>query len=65
MHSPASRETALILTLKSEADLPGDRIIKCERMSANQWLVEVCLETPEQAGRELTGWLKKAYFLAG
>jgi len=61
----ATRKTTLILTLKSDTDLASKRIIKREQTSANRWHLEVRLESPDQVDRELGGWLKKAYELAG
>lgn len=61
----ATRKTALILTLKSDTDIRSARIAKSERTSTNRWHAEVRLERPTQVDRELLGWLKKAYDLAG
>ena len=61
----ATRKTALILTLKSGADLPSSRVTKRERVSANRWHLEIRLDAPNQVDRELVGWLKSAYDLAG
>lgn len=60
----ATRKTALILTLKSNKDLPSKRIAKREQASPNRWHLEVRLETPDQVDRELVSWLKTAYELA-
>ena len=60
----ATRKTALILTLKSAADIPSPRIVKRERVSANRWYLEVRLETPQQVDREVKAWLKQAIALA-
>jgi len=61
----ATRKTALILTLKSGSDLPSSRVTKRERASANRWHLEIRLDAPDQVDRELVGWLKNAYDLAG
>ena len=61
----ATRKTALVLTLKSGSDLASPRIARRERISANRWHVEVRLDAPDQVDRELVGWLKAAYDLAG
>jgi hypothetical protein len=61
----ATRKTALILTLKSDADIASSRIAKREQASAHRWHLETKLEAPEQVDKELLGWLKKAYELAG
>ena len=61
----ATRKTALILTLKSATDLKSPRILKREQASANRWHLETKLETAKEVDREIVGWLKKAYDLAG
>lgn len=60
----ATRRTALILTLKAAADIPGPRITKREQVSANRWHHEVRLEAPEEVDTELVEWLRQAYELA-
>jgi hypothetical protein len=60
----ATRKTALILTLKSEADVASKRITRREQASANRWHLEIKLETPAQVDREVLQWLAKAYQLA-
>ena len=61
----ATRKTALVLTLKSESDIASERIAKREKVSANRWHLEIRLDAPAQVDRELVGWMKKAYELAG
>ena len=61
----ATRKTALILTLKSGADVSHQRIARREQASANRWHLEIKLDAPEQVDKELAVWLKKAYELAG
>ena len=61
----ATRQSSLILTLKSASDLRSSRIDKREHTSANRWHLEVRLERPDQVDRELVSWLKAAYKLAG
>jgi len=61
----ATRKSALMLTLKSDSDVPSQRIAKREQASAHRWHVEVKLETPEQVDSEIISWLKNAYELAG
>lgn len=61
----ATRRSSLILTLKSATDIRSTRIQKREQTSANRWHLEVRLEKPAQIDRQLTGWLKAAYELAG
>ena len=61
----AAQNEALILTLKSDRDVPNKRIRRRERASANRWHLEVRLETPDEVDGEVRGWLKRAYSLAG
>jgi len=61
----ATRKTALILTLKADADVANKRIMKREQASANRWHLEIKLEDPKQLDREVLGWLEKSYSLAG
>jgi uncharacterized protein DUF5655 len=60
----ATRKTALVLTLKSDSDV-AKRIARREQASTHRWHLEIKLEKPDQVDRELVGWLKKAYQLAG
>lgn len=61
----AMRKAALILTLKSDADVASKRIARREQASAHRWHLETKLEAPEQVDKEIVAWLKKAYDLAG
>ena len=61
----AARRANLVLTLKSASDIASPRIRKRERASANRWHVEVELGAPGEVDREVRGWLKRAYELAG
>jgi hypothetical protein len=61
----ATRKSALMLTLKSDSDIPSKRIAKREQASAHRWHLEVKLEAPEQVDSEIVTWLKNAYELAG
>ena len=61
----ATRKKALILTLKSDADVLHQRIARREQASANRWHLEIKLDAPEQVDKEIVAWLKKAYELAG
>ena len=48
----ATRKSALILTLKSDADITSKRIAKREQASAHRWHLEIRLETPELCLRD-------------
>jgi hypothetical protein len=61
----ATRKTALILTIKSDEDIDSPRVVKHQQTSPGRWHVDVRLESPDQVDRELVGWLRKAYALAG
>ena len=61
----ATRKSALILTLKSTTDVKSPRIAKREQASANRWHLIVRLEQPQDVDKEIAGWLKRAYEIAG
>jgi hypothetical protein len=61
----ATRKSALILTLKAAADEKSKRVARREQVSANRWHVEIKLAKKSDVDKELTGWLKNAYELAG
>jgi hypothetical protein len=61
----ATRKDALILTLKTDEDLPSGRVIRREKASANRWHVEVRLRDPKEVDAEIARWMKKAYELSG
>jgi hypothetical protein len=60
----ATRKDALILTIKSAADIRSPRIVKREQASANRWHLEVRLDDPAQVDRELKSWLRDAMQLS-
>ena len=60
----ATRQAALILTLKSAKDIGSPRIEKREQTSAHRWHLDIRLEKPSDVDRQLTGWLRAAYELA-
>ena len=59
----AARKDALMLTLKSAADISSPRIAKREQVSANRWHLEVRLEKPADVDRELKAWLRQSMAL--
>jgi hypothetical protein len=61
----ATRKDAILLTIKTSADIRSPRIVRRERVSANRWHLEVRLDDPSQVDRELKSWLKDAMELAG
>jgi predicted transport protein len=56
----ATRRDALILTLKSTADIRSPRIIKRDQASANRWYLEVKLTDPKQVDKQIAAWLERA-----
>lgn len=56
----ATRRDAIILTLKSAADIRSPRIIKREQASANRWHLEVKLTDPKQVDQQIATWLRRA-----
>jgi hypothetical protein len=57
----ATRKDALILTIKSTADIASDRITKHEQASASRWHLEVRLRDPKEVDAQLEQWLAAAY----
>jgi hypothetical protein len=60
----ATRNHALLLTLKSDRNIESPRIEKRERASANRWHLVVRLENPAEVDAEIKRWLKNAIALA-
>ena len=60
----ATRKDALILTIKSPADIRSARIVKHAQASASRWYLDVRLDDPAQVDRELKGWLKQSIELS-
>jgi hypothetical protein len=60
----ATRKTAVIVTLKSTADIKSPRIVKHQRQSASRWYLDVRLEGPAEVDRELQQWLRASYELS-
>ena len=61
----ATRKAGLILTLKSASDVANKRIARREQASAHRWHLEIKLHAPSEVDKEIIGWLKQAYDLAG
>ena len=61
----ATRQSVLILTLKSTSDLKSERVARREQVSASRWHVEVRIDSPQAVDAELKKWLKAAYELSG
>jgi hypothetical protein len=60
----ATRQSALILTIKSDRKLSSPRIHKSEQTSAQRFHHEVKLTSPAEVDAELVQWLKAAYELS-
>jgi hypothetical protein len=61
----ATRNNALLLTVKSDRDIRSPRVEKRERTSANRWHLVVRLADPKDVDAEIKEWLKRAIALAG
>jgi hypothetical protein len=60
-----TRRDAVILTIKSAANIVDERIFRAEQSSANRWHLEMRLITKADVDAKLREWLKAAYELAG
>ena len=60
----ATRQSAIILTIKSDRRLSSPRIHKSEQTSACRFHHEVKLTSPADVDSELVKWLKDAYALS-
>lgn len=47
------------------ADIRSRRVERHDQVSANRWHLRIRLSEPAEIDRELLGWLKAAYTLAG
>jgi len=56
----ATQRKAIILTLKSPADVPSDRIMRREQASAKRWYLYLKLTDPKQIDRQVSGWIKRS-----
>jgi len=61
----ATRNNAVLLTIKSDRDIRSARIEKREQTSAGRWHLVVRLADPDDVDAEVEAWLKKAISLAG
>ena len=60
----ATRQQALILTIKSDRNLLNPRIHKSEQMSAKRFHHQVRVNSPAEVDSELVSWLQAAYALS-
>ena len=60
----ATRQHALILTVKSDRHLSSPRIHKSEQTSAKRFHHQVKVNSPAEVDAELVKWLKDAYALS-
>ena len=56
-----TRRTKLVLTIKSPVEVRDQRVVKCEKLSANRWHFEVHLATPADVDGDVEAWLQRAY----
>jgi hypothetical protein len=61
----STRKDALILTIKSSADIRSPRITKREQASANRWHLEIRLMNAAEVDGQVEDWIEAAYELAG
>jgi Domain of unknown function (DUF5655) len=59
-----TRRDALILTLKSAANITDTRILRAEQTSANRWHLELRLTTAADVDAQVREWIQAAYELA-
>lgn len=60
----ATRNTYLILTIKSNRKMTSRRFHKTEQVSAKRFHYEVKLASPAEVDTELISWLREAYALS-
>ena len=60
----ATRNKAIVLTIKSDRDLSSPRIHKSQQTSARRFHHEVKLTSLAEVDAELLGWLQNAYELS-
>jgi hypothetical protein len=60
----ATRKGALLLTFKSDVDIPSSRITKHLQASACRWYLVTRLEKPADFDSERRAWLKQSYELS-
>ena len=60
----ATRQHALILTIKSDRNVSSPRIHKSEQTSAKRFHHQVRVNSPAEVDSELVKWLKDAYALS-
>src|SRR2546426_4785946 len=61
----ATRQRALILTIKSDRNLSSPRIHKSEQTSAKRFHHQVRVNSSAEIDSELVSWLQDAYALSG
>ena len=61
----AARKDSLILTVKSAKEIRGPRVLRAERTSANRWHIEIRMASPKEIDKDVRGWLKGGWELAG
>jgi len=61
----ATRQHALILTIKSDRKLSSPRIHKSEQTSVKRFHHQVKVNSPAEIDSELVSWLQDAYALSG
>jgi hypothetical protein len=57
----STRQSWLILTLNTAADVTSKRIMRHEQPAADRWELEIRLDEPAQVDRDLVAILEQAY----
>ncbi len=57
----STRQSWLVLTLNTAADIPSKRVMRHEQPTADRWQLEIRLDEPGQVDRDLVAMLEQAY----
>lgn len=58
------RRRYLVVTIKSDRNIPSRRIRKAEQVSKNRWHLEIKVSQAADIDRELLRWLRAAYAMS-
>jgi hypothetical protein len=54
----------IVLTVKSNTDIPSPRVRKSEQASARRWYCYIKIASADDIDNEIVGWLKDSYDLS-
>jgi hypothetical protein len=57
----STRQSWLVLTLNTAADIASKRVMRHEQPAADRWQLEIRLDEPGQVDRDLVAMLEQAY----